>query len=153
MIGKYEINDIVLIALESMYGGFGFNRAVFFLVTQSRKRLEARFGYGINIEHIVNQFSFELAGTQDIFNIAMVKQKDIVIPNTGDRHIHQLIPRWFWQRFNTPSFIFLPIAYEKTLIGAFYADHEKPGPPLPEGQYKYLDMLRNQLILAIKYRE
>ncbi len=151
MIGKYNLNDIVLIALESMYRGFGFNRVVFFLLNKNKKKLEARFGYGANIEHLVRQFSFEIDGTQSIFNIALAKQKDIVIPDTGEGHIHQLIPPWFRHRFNTPSFVFLPIAYEKTCIGAFYADREKSGPPLLEGQYKYLNMLRNQLLLAIKY--
>ena len=151
MIGKYDINDIALIALESMYRGFGFNRAVFFLMNENKKKLEARFEYGRDIEHITKRFSFEIAGTQSIFNIALAKQKDIIIPNTREGHIHQLIPQWFRHRFNTPSFVFLPITYEKTCIGAFYADREKPGPPLPEGQYKYLNMLRNQLLLAIRY--
>jgi hypothetical protein len=120
-------------------------------MTQNKKRLEARFGYGNNIEHIVKRFSFEITGTQNIFNIALAKQKDIIIADTAEGHIHPLIPQWFRQRFNTPSFIFLPIIFDKICIGAFYADREKTGAPIPEGQYKYLDMLRNQLILAIKY--
>ena len=151
MIGKYDINDIALIALESMYRGFGFNRAVFFLMNKNRKKLAARFGYGRNIEHIVNRFSFEIDGTQSVFNIALAKQKDIIIPDTEEAHITQLIPRWFRQHFNTPAFVFLPITYEKTCISAFYADQEKSGPPLPEGQYKYLNMLRNQFLLAFKH--
>jgi HD-like signal output (HDOD) protein len=151
MVGKYDINDIALIALESMYRGFGFNRVVFFLMNENKKKLEARSGYGRNIEHIAKGFSFEIAGTQSIFNIALAKQKDIIIPDTREGHIHQLIPQWFRHRFNTPSFVFLPITYEKTCIGAFYADREKSGPPLPEGQYKYLNMLRNQLLLAIRH--
>jgi eukaryotic-like serine/threonine-protein kinase len=151
MIGKYEINDIALIALESMYRGFGFDRAVFFIMNKNKKQLSARFGYGMNIELIVNRFSFEIAGTQDIFNIALAKQKDIIIPDSEAEHIRQLIPQWFRDHFKALSFVFLPILYEKTCIGAFYADCEKSGAPLPEGQYKYLDMLRNQLLLAIKY--
>jgi hypothetical protein len=124
---------------------------VFFLRSKDKKKLEARHGYGTNIEHIAKQFSFEITGSQSIFSIALAKQKDIIIPETRKGHIHQLIPRWFRQHFNTPSFIFLPITYEKTCIGAFYADREESGPPLLEGQYKYLNMLRNQLLLAIKY--
>ena len=151
MIGKYEINDIALIALESMYRGFGFNRAVFFRLSKNQKQLEARFGYGMNIDHIVKRFSLEIAGDQNIFSIALAKQKDIIIPNSREEHIRLLIPRWFRDRFNAPSFVFLPIIYEKTCMGAFYADREKPGPPIPEDQYKYLNMLRNQLLLAIKY--
>ena len=121
-------------------------------MNENKKKLEARFGYGRDIEHITKRFSFEIAGTQSIFNIALAKQKDIIIPDTGGKNIHQLIPQWFRHRFNTPSFVFLPIVYEKICIGAFYADREKSGPPLPEGQYKYLNMLRNQLLLAIRYR-
>jgi len=153
MAGECDINDIALIALESMYRGFGFNRVVFFLMNKNKKELEARFGYGKDIEHIAKQFSFEIVGTQSIFNIALAKQKDIVIPDTGEEYINKLIPQWFRHRFNTPAFVFLPIVYEKTCIGAFYADREKPGPPFVEGQYKYLNMLRNQLLLAIKYHK
>jgi GAF domain-containing protein len=151
MVGKYDINDIALIALESMYRGFGFNRVVFFLMNKTRKKLEARYGYGTDIEHIAKRFGFDVTGTQSIFNIALAKQKDIIIPDTGEDNIRQLIPQWFRHRFDTPSFVFLPITYEKTCIGAFYADREKPGPPLKEDQYKHLNMLRNQLLLAIKY--
>ena len=151
MVGKYDINDIALIALESMYTGFGFNRVVFFLMNRNKTKLEARFGYGQNIEHIATKFGFEISGPQSIFNIALAKQKDIVIPDIEEGSIHQLIPQWFRQRFKTPSFVFLPITCEKTCIGAFYADREESGPPLQEGQYKYLNMLRNQFLLAIKH--
>ena len=153
MAGKYNINDVALIALESMYRGFDFNRVVFFLMNKNKKELDARFGYGKDIERIAKRFSFEIVETQSIFNIALAKQKDLIIPDTGEGYITKLIPQWFRHRFNTPSFVFLPIVYEKTCIGAFYADREKSGPPLLEGQYKYLNMLRNQLLLAIKYQK
>ena len=120
-------------------------------MNKDKKKLEARFRYGRNIEHIAKGFSFEIAGTQSIFNIALAKQRDIIIPDTEEEHINQLIPQKFRHCFNTPSFVFLPITYEKTCIGAFYADREKSGPPILEGHYKYLNMLRNQLLLAIKY--
>ena len=120
-------------------------------MSSNKKELEARYGYGKDIEHIAKRFSFEISGTQSIFNIALAKQKDLIIPDTGEENINQLIPQWFRHRFNTPSFVFLPITYEKACIGAFYADREKSGPPLPDGQYKYLNMLRNHLLLAIKY--
>ena len=151
MAGEYDINDIAIIALESMYRGFGFPRVVFFLMKSNKKELEARYGYGKGIEDIAKRFSFEVVGSQSIFNIALAKQKDLIISNTGENNISQLIPEWFRQRFNTPSFVFLPITYEKTCVGAFYADREQAGPPFPQGQYKYLNMLRNQFLLAIKY--
>jgi hypothetical protein len=66
--------------------------------------------------------------------------------------VKELIPEWFRQKIHIPAFIFLPVTYDNTCLGAFYADRENAGPPLLAGQYKYVTMLRNQLILAIKYR-
>ena len=151
MAGKYDINEIALIALESMYRGFGFNRVVFFLMNKTKDKLEARYGFGMNIEQIARRFSFEISGSQSIFNIALAKQKDLIISDSREDQIRHLIPNWFPLRFNTRSFIFLPIAYDRTCIGAFYADREQAGPPLQDGQYNYLNMLRNQFLLAIKY--
>ena len=153
MAEDYEINDIAIIALESLYRGFRFNRVVFFIMSGNQKELEARYGYGKDIEQIAKRFSFEISGTQSIFNIALAKQKDLIIPDTREENINQLIPQWFRHRFNTPSFVFLPISYEKACVGAFYADREQSGPPFPEGQYKYLNMLRNQFLLAVKYHK
>ena len=62
-------------------------------MNENKKKLEARFGYGRNIEHITKGFSFEIAGPQSIFNTALAKQKDIIIQDTREGHIHQLIPQ------------------------------------------------------------
>lgn len=151
MVGEYEINDIALIALESMYRGVGFNRVVFFSMKKNGKQLEARFGFGPDIEHIANKVSFEIVETHNIFNMALAKGKDLIIADTDERHIRQLIPGWFRHNFNAPAFVFLPITYNKTCLGAFYADLKNAGPPLPEGQYNFLNMFRNLLVLSIKY--
>jgi len=152
MVGDFKINDIALMALETMYRGLAFNRVVFFMMRKDRKMLEARFGFGAGIEYIVDRLSFDTKGGTDIFNIAMAKGKDLIIEDAAKQPVNELIPQWFRQQINTPAFIFLPIVYNTTCLGAFYADHEKPGPPLKAGQYKFITMLRNQLILAIKYR-
>jgi HD-like signal output (HDOD) protein len=152
MVGDYKVNDIALMALESMYRGLAFNRVVFFTMRKDRKKLEARFGFGTDIDHIVNQLSFETRGATNIFNIALAQGKDLIIEDTDKSHVKELIPQWFREKINTAAFIFLPITYEKNCLGAFYADREDAGPPLQAGQYKFVTMLRNQLILAIKYR-
>ena len=152
MVREYKVNDIALMALESMYRGFGFNRVVFFAMKKDGKQMEARFGFGTAIETIANRVSFETNSTRNIFSIALDKEKDLIIENTDEPNICELIPRWFRRRINAPAFVFLPITLEKACLGAFYADRKYVGPPLEEGQYKFLVMLRNQLILAIKYR-
>jgi len=152
MVGDFKINDIALMALETMYRGLAFNRVVFFMMRKDRKMLEARFGFGAGIEYIVDRLSFDTKGGTDIFNIAMAKGKDLIIEDAAKQPVNELIPQWFRQQINTPAFIFLPIVYNTTCLGAFFADREEAGPPLKAGEYKFITMLRNQLILAIKYR-
>jgi len=152
MVGEFAVDDIALMALESMYRGLAFNRVIFFTMRKDKKQLEARFGFGPDIDRIVNQLCFETGGTANIFNMALAKGKDLIIEDTAKPQLKDLIPEWFWQKFNIPAFIFLPVTYDNACLGAFYADREDAGPPLQTGQYKYVTMLRNQLILAIKYR-
>jgi HD-like signal output (HDOD) protein len=152
MLGEFKVNDIALMALESMYRGLAFNRVIFFTMRKDRKQLEARFGFGSGIERIVNQLCFETNGTSNIFNIALAKGKDLIIEDADQQHVKELIPEWFRQKIHIPAFIFLPVTYDNTCLGAFYADRKNAGPPLQAGQYKYVTMLRNQLILAVKYR-
>jgi HD-like signal output (HDOD) protein len=153
MVGEYKVNDIALMAIESMYRGLGFNRVIFFTMMRDKKQMEARFGFGPGIERIANQVRFEINGTRTIFNLALAKEKDLLIANTDEQHVHNLIPEWFWLKINAPAFVFLPISLEKNSLGAFYADRKSAGPPIQPEQYKFLIMLRTQLLLAIKYRK
>jgi len=152
MVGEFEVNDIALMALESMYRGLSFHRVIFFTRSKDGKQLEARFGFGYGTERIVNQLCINTTGNADIFNIALAKGKDLIIEDTDQQQVKELIPEWFRQKIDVPAFIFLPVIYGSTCLGAFYADRETVGPPLQAGQYKFVTMLRNQLILAIKYR-
>ena len=153
MVGEYKVNDIAQMALESMYRGLGFNRVIFFTMVKDKNQMEARFGFGPGIERIANQVRFKTDGTDTIFNLALARGKDLHIADTDEQHVHKLIPEWFWHRINAPAFVFLPITLEKNCLGAFYADRKSAGPPIQPEQYKFLTMLRNQLLLAIKYRK
>jgi HD-like signal output (HDOD) protein len=152
MVGEYEINDIALMALESMYRGMDFNRVVFFAMLKDGKRMEARFGFGPDIEQITRHVSFEVNEDSTFFNLALAKEKDLIVANTADQNMQELVPEWFQQGINAPAFIFLPVFLGKSCLGAFYADRTQAGPPLEPEQFKFVNMIRNQLVLAIKYR-
>ena len=54
---------------------------------------------------------------------------------------------------DAPAFIFLPVIVQKVVIGALYADRKTIGQPISEIEHRHLSMLRNQLVLAIRYRQ
>jgi hypothetical protein len=43
--------------------------------------------------------------------------------------------------------------YGHICIGALYADRDTEGLPRSESEHRYLSILRNQLVLSIKYRQ
>ncbi len=47
--------------------------------------------------------------------------------------------------------MFLPIMYKQVCLGAIYADRRKKGPPISRLEHRHVGMLRNQMILALKY--
>ena len=61
-----------------------------------------------------------------------------------------MIPEWYRQGIDARSFVFLPVVHKKVCVGAYYADMDDSGPFINALEHRYLAMLRNQFILAIK---
>ncbi len=60
------------------------------------------------------------------------------------------IPQWYRKTVNAPAFIVYPILVNNVCLGLFYADQEEKGAPIPENQLDYMNILRNQILIAIK---
>ena len=76
----------------------------------------------------------------------------MIVADSYDEKMTNLIPAWYREKIDAPSFVFLPIHVQKVCIGALYADRDTEGLPISETEHRYLGMLRNQLVLSIKYK-
>lgn len=151
MMADYEINDIALMSLEIIYRAFKFHRALIFTRAGNTQRLSVRFGYGQHSKTLAGKVDFELTAGNDLFNQSIQTGKDLIVADAYDANMGQLVPPWYRRHIDAPAFIFMPVMVQKICIGAFYADRNKSGPPITEADHRLLLMLRNQLILAIKY--
>ncbi|MBF0593268.1 MAG: serine/threonine protein kinase, partial [Nitrospirae bacterium] len=115
---------------------------------------EARFGFGDNVFVIMKNFRFTMdEGEDDVFNMAINKDMDLLVNDINDRRIKLRLPQWFVRLVDVETFILMPIIISKMPIGLIYMDKDNPGDlNISQTTLRYLKTLRDQAILAIKYK-
>jgi HD-like signal output (HDOD) protein len=152
MMSEYDVNDIALMSLEIIYRALRFHRALIFVMEGKGQRLSVRFGYGQHSQRLTRKVEFNVTDGDDLFNQAIRESRDLIVADAYDANMGNLIPPWFRRYIDAPAFVFLPVLVGNVCIGAFYADRDKGGTPISDSDHRLLRMLRNQLILAVKYR-
>ncbi|MBW2017464.1 MAG: HDOD domain-containing protein [Deltaproteobacteria bacterium] len=150
LLEDFEINSILTMILETMYRGFGFFRVLLCLVDPRRSYIQARFGFGDNIEKIMEDFGFKLKREADVFNLSLVQGKDLGIDDIEDPRIQSGIPAWYRKLVLAPAFVLYPIMINKKPLGLIYADRNRKGRVLSGDQLHYMKTLCNQAVLAMK---
>ena len=148
----FALNDVLQMALETMYRGMGFSRAMMFIRDTQHSTMRARFGFGLEIELIVPQCSFPLASGPDVFHLALEKRADIVIEDAQADNIVQRIPKWHRQVISAKSFLLLPVVLQSEVVGLIYADSDRAeGNKINAELLNLLRTLRTQIVLAFKH--
>lgn len=153
MMTNYDVNDVALMSLEILFRAFRFHRALMFIREERGRKMTIRFGYGESCLHLTQKVQFDVKAAKDLFNLSIQTGKDLIVADAYDPKINHLIPSWYREKIDAPAFIFLPVMVKKVCIGAFYADRDENGQPIDDQEHRHLSMLRNQLTLAIQYRQ
>ena len=157
LLSDFALNDIVSIALETMYRGMqlsGEARALFFIKNVKLPVLNIRYGFGSGIEELKKWFNIALDAPDDIFNVAITKQSDLVIKDMDAAGIGKLLPDWFKGKVSSGIFVvLLPLIVEKKPLGLFYVEGDKKGlQKISASQLNYLRILRDQTVVAIRQK-
>ena len=150
LVENYKLSDLTAMILETMYRGFGFNRVMFCMMERKGKKLQARFGFGKDVDRLIPQFGFEITKSSDIFIKAVSQAQDFFVDDSTASNIKKHIPEWYRKILNAPAFIIYPLFINKVCLGLFYADREYKGPPIAANQQNYMKTLRNQFIIGVK---
>jgi len=146
-----SLNDTLRIIIETIYTGIGFDHVIFALRTPQRAAMSGRFGLGENIDGLVRQFHFSLDFVPDVFHLALQKNIDVFISDTGDAKIATRIPDWYRQAFTAGAFLLFPIIVKDKPFGMIYGDAANANTiKIHEDEIKLLRTLRNQAVLAVR---
>ncbi|MBI1394755.1 MAG: protein kinase [Betaproteobacteria bacterium] len=152
LVGKFQLNDLFRIVVETMYRGAGFTRVLLLIRDPASNSLKSRLGLGQGSDELVRRgFSVPLAPAKDIFHAALAQGADIYIEDVDNPKIRAHIPNWYRTAVSGRSLALFPILLNKKPVALLYGDNDEPGKLAfgPE-ELSLLKTLRNQAVLAIR---
>ncbi|MDA8141657.1 MAG: HDOD domain-containing protein [Desulfobacteraceae bacterium] len=151
MLAEQNLDQIAAMSVEILYRSLGFQRALMFMCDDACRTMNAEVGFGKQSRALLRKLAFKIATAGDLFTQAIQSGKDLIVSDAHAQEMNHLIPKWYRDRIDAPAFIFLPVMAKTKIVGALYADRDTKGQPISKVEHRHLDMLRNQLALALRY--
>ncbi|WP_035626800.1 HDOD domain-containing protein [Herminiimonas sp. CN] len=118
--------QMVAMALEIIYRGLGFSRAISFLRSTDHTKYCARLGFGDGVQEMLARLEFSKIYQPDVFHAALAHDKITFIENTKAPNFANKLPQWWKEALPTArSFIVLPLTANQQPIGFIYADWDE----------------------------
>lgn len=144
-----SLNDAMIMVIETLYSGFDFTHVMFCMINRKNATVDARFGFGQDIDELLKTFKVPIKREVDIFNMALTRQQDYVIDNIDDTEIASMIPKWFRESMSARSLVIYPVVVNKVPMGFIYGDNHSPTHLSHHEQISIIKTLRNQVVFAI----
>lgn len=147
--------QLMTMALETVYKGLGFSRAIAFVRSNERRVYAARMGFGEGTHDLIDTLNFPDAYQPDVFHAALANDKMIFIENAHAPAFTSKLPRW-WKGalFDARGFMVLPMTINRNPVGFIYGDWDLTLPPtkIEESEIPPLNELRSLLVTVIDQR-
>jgi len=151
LVSEYQLNDLLNMIMETMFRGMGFARVLLAVRDVRSGVIAGRFARGEGSDNLVRQFSFPLAGSPDLFRLAVSQGRDILISDAHAEKVHAQLPEWYRAHVHAPAFVLFPILVGKNPVGLIYADMlAQASLQIAREEANLLVTLRNQAVLAFK---
>jgi transcriptional regulator with GAF, ATPase, and Fis domain len=151
LVSDYKLNDLLNMVMETMYRGMGFTRVLLAVRDVRSGLIVGRFALGEGSDALLRQFSFPLAGSPDLFRLAVAKGRDILISDAHAEKLRAQLPEWYRAHVYAPAFVLFPILVGTNPVGLIYADMLGQTPlQIAREEANLLVTLRNQAVLAFK---
>lgn len=152
--GRCNVNDLMLLVLETLYSGLGFRFATVCLKDPQNNRYRARIAIGEQAGERQGAFAFPSTPARDLFTLSMENDADLMISDASVPKIRDLLPAWHKTLLpDARSFIVLPLVLQKRQLGFFYADRAQAAPEgVPPDETALIKTLKGQVLAAIQSR-
>lgn len=147
--------QLLTMALETVYQGLGFSRAVAFLRNQDRQQYSARMCFGDGLQELMPRLVFGDAYQPDVFHAALANDKMIFVENAQDPAFISKVPRWWRDALPTVrSFMVLPLTINRQPVGFIYGDWDisRPAARIEQAEVTPLNELRLLVMRAFEVR-
>lgn len=147
--------QMVSAALETVYKGLDFSRAVAFVRNRREGRYAARMCFGNLPKDRLATMAFDDAYEANVFHAALNSDRVIFIENARDPKFAAKLPQW-WKAglAEARSFVILPLSSNGQPAGFLYGDWDETVPPveLSQAEFSLLNDVRALVVQAIERR-
>lgn len=153
--GRCKSNDLIMLALETLYRSMGFRFATVCIKDVRTNQFRARIALGEENAARLARFVFPVTSSRDLFHLAMENDADLLISDASSPKIRELIPAWHRALLpDARSFVVLPLVVQKVPFGFFYADRaELALEGVPADETALIKTLKGQVLAALNARQ
>jgi HD-like signal output (HDOD) protein len=147
--------QMVQIALESVYKGLDFSRAVAFVRNRREGKYSARMCFGEGVRERLPEMVFDDSYEPNVFHAALNSDRVIFIENARDPKFAAKLPQWWRSTMSDArSFVILPLCSNGQPTGFLYGDWDDSFPPiqLSPTEFSLLNDMRNLVMKAVERR-
>ena len=149
VMGEYNLNNVLVMILETLYRGIGFSRVLMVVKDAKTRTMQARFGFGEGVNDLIPKFRYALDGRPDIFVEAATTGREFVVVDTSATEYLERIPAWCRTLTAPRAVVLLPIVVNKAVISLIYADFATASTRISVEEIKLFATLTKQAALAI----
>jgi hypothetical protein len=148
--------QMMTMALETVYQGLTFSRALAFLRNRRDKVYAAKMGFGDGVKALLPAMSFEDIYEPNVFHAALNSDRVIFIENAKDPKFAAKLPQWWKTSLSDArSFVILPLCTGGQPAGFIYGDWDEsfPSIALSQTEFALLNDIRGLVVVAVERRQ
>ena len=142
----FDLNDVLMMILEGVYGSGHYERILVCLVNPERTQVRGRLGVGVDVDRVIELFRFPISIRNGPIATAILSRRDVF---AGEDTISQYARSYMLSVLKTSSFALLPVVVDNIVVACLYFDGKKPEPHFPEDHQQALCRLRDCTAAAI----
>ena len=148
--------QMMAMALETVYQGLTFSRAVAFLRNRRDGKYAAKMGFGDGVKELIPQMIFDDTYEPNVFHAALNSDRVIFIENAKDPKFAAKLPMWWKSSLSDArSFVILPLCTNGQPAGFVYGDWDEsfPAITLNQTEFSLLNDLRALVVRTVERRQ
>lgn len=147
----FKINSLILMALEALHKGMGFDLATVCLKDVKTNQFRARHFLGNPNIELEESFMFS-ESAHDVFGIAIKRDADLFIADAKDPKVQNMLPDWHLKMLpETGSFLILPLVVADKRLGLYYFDRpHKSAEGVSTEEMRIIKEIKKQVLIALK---
>ncbi|WP_229422115.1 HDOD domain-containing protein [Massilia aquatica] len=148
--------QMMSMALETVFQGLTFSRAVAFLRNRRENKYIAKIGLGDGTRELIGALSFDDAYSANVFHASLGSDRVIFVENAQDAKFAAKLPQWWKDCLSDArSFVILPLSSNGQPVGFIYGDWDDSFPAihLSQTEFALLNDLRSLIVKTVVRRQ